>query len=125
MKTHPRTVTRRRFLQAAATASFAAPFVLRSSLRAASPNGKLSHACIGVGGMGWVDLQNFQQHPRTQIVALCDVDANSLKRAADKVPGARTYADWRELLEKEGDKIDSVNVAVPDHIRCPRRAACA
>src|SRR5213079_2275087 len=30
--------------------------------------------------------------------------------------GARVYSDWRELLEKEGDKIDSVNVAVPDHM---------
>ena len=25
------------------------------------------------------------------------------------------YADWRELLRSEGDRIDSVNVAVPDH----------
>jgi predicted dehydrogenase len=119
MKTLPSAITRRRFLQATATAGLATPFLLRSSLRAASPNGKLNHACIGVGGMGWVDLQNFQRHPRTQIVALCDVDANSLKRAAEKVPGARTYADWRELLDKEGDKIDSVNVAVPDHSHFP------
>lgn len=119
MKTHPRTVTRRRFLQVTATVGLAAPVVLRSSLRAASLNVKLNHACIGVGGMGWVDLQSFQQHSRVQIVALCDVDANSLKRAADKVPGARVYTDWRELLEKEGDKIDSVNIAVPDHSHFP------
>jgi predicted dehydrogenase len=119
MKTHSLSVSRRRFLQSTATAGFAAPFLLRSSLRAVSPNGKLSHACIGVGGMGWVDLQNFQQHPRVQIVALCDVDANNLQRAAEKVPGARTYADWRELLEKESDKIDSVNLAVPDHSHFP------
>jgi predicted dehydrogenase len=65
--------------------------------------------------MGWVDLQNFMQHPRVHIAALCDVDANSLDKAAKAVPGARTYADWRELLRKEGDLIDSVNVAVPDH----------
>ena len=29
------------------------------------------------------------------------------------------YMDWRELLEKEGDKIDSVNVTVPDHNHFP------
>lgn len=111
--------SRRRFLQTTASAGLAVPCILRSSLWAASPNGKLNHACIGVGGMGWVDLQNFQQHPRTQIVALCDVDANHLKRAAGTLPGARTYADWRELLETEGDRIDSVNVAVPDHSHFP------
>jgi len=65
--------------------------------------------------MGGSDLQNFLLHPRVQIVALCDVDANILDQAATLVPGARVYADWRELLQKEEDRIDSVNVAVPDH----------
>jgi len=102
-------------------AGLAAPFVvscrnLQPSPRAISPNGKLNHACIGVGGMGWADLQNFQQHPRVQIVALCDVDSSHLDQAARAVPGARLYSDWRELLQKEGDVIDSVNVAVPDHM---------
>ncbi len=76
----------------------------------------MSHACIGVGGMGAVDLQNFLQHQRLQIVALCDVDSAHLDAAAKLVPGARLYVDWRELLAKEGDKIDSVNIAVPDHM---------
>ena len=107
--------TRRNFLKTTALAGLAAPFVLPSGLRAAAPNSKLNHACIGVGGMGWNDLNTFLRHPRLQVVAVCDVDANSLDKAAKAVPGARTYSDWRELLEKEGDKIDSVNVAVPDH----------
>jgi predicted dehydrogenase len=113
------TLSRRRFLQSAALASAAAPFLLQSSIRAASPNGKLNHACIGVGGMGNHDFGNFLAHPKTQIVALCDVDANHLASAARQAPGARTYSDWRELLAKEGDKIDSVNIAVPDHMHFP------
>lgn len=87
--------------------------------RAISANEKLNHACIGSGGMGWVDLQNLLQHKRVQVVALCDVDANHLDKAAKAVPGARVYADWRELLENEGDRIDSVNVSVPDHMHFP------
>jgi predicted dehydrogenase len=108
-------------LRTAALGAAATPFVL--SGRAAEPepkpaaaNGNLRHASIGVGGMGAGDLQNFLQHPRVQIVALCDVDANNLDKAAKQVPGARLYSDWRELLEKEGEHIDSVNVAVPDHM---------
>ena len=108
--------SRRRFLQTTALAGLAAPFVLPSGLRAAAPNGKLNHACIGVGGMGWNDLNTFLKHPRLQVVALCDVDSNNLDKAAKAVPGARCYSDWRELLETEGDKIDSVNAAVPDHM---------
>ena len=83
------------------------------------PNSKLCHACIGVTRMGHNDLKNFLQHERVQIVALCDVDTEHLDKAAKLVPGARRYTDWRELLDKEGDKIDSVNVTVPDHMHFP------
>jgi predicted dehydrogenase len=66
--------------------------------------------------MGWGDLQNFLQHPKVEIVALCDVDSSNLDKAAKAAPRARLYTDWRELLHKEGAQIDSVNVAVPDHM---------
>ena len=108
-------LTRRHFLRATAASTLAAPLALPAVLRAASPNAKLQHACVGVGGMGANDLQNFLQHPRTQVVALCDVDENNLKAAAAKAPGACLYRDWRELLAQEGDRIDSLNLAVPDH----------
>jgi predicted dehydrogenase len=71
---------------------------------------------MGVGGLGWGDLQNFMQHPKVEIAALCDVDSQNLAKAAKAAPRARLYADWRELLSKEGEKIDSVNVSVPDHM---------
>ena len=80
-------------------------------------NGKLAHACIGVGGMmGGSDLQSLKSHPNLEIVALCDVDRGNLQKAAALVPGARTYTDWRELLASEGDRVDSLNVTVPDHM---------
>lgn len=114
-----RTLSRRRFLGSVAASTFAAPFILPSGLRAASPNSKLCHACIGVTRMGGNDLKNFQQHERVQIVALCDVDSQHLESAAKLVPDARRYADWRELFDQEGDMIDSVNVTVPDHMHFP------
>lgn len=109
--------SRRKFLRTAATAAIGVPFILESASKAfaALPKEKLRHACIGVGGMGGHDLQNFKSHPNVEIVALCDVDENILQKAAELVPGARLYTDWRELLKKEKNKIDSVNVTVPDH----------
>ncbi|MFM7181102.1 MAG: Gfo/Idh/MocA family protein [Verrucomicrobiales bacterium] len=91
-------------------------FVAMSAGRAATPNGKLNHACIGVGGIGAVDMHNFMSHANVRVVAICDVDGNRLEAAAKLVPDVRKYTDWRELLAKEGDKIDSVNIAVPDHM---------
>ncbi len=118
--------SRRNFLRVSAWAAASAPFLSScSTIPAPAPkrsfgaNEKLQHACIGVGGMGWVDLNSFIKHPRLQIVALCDVDSNHLDKAAETVPGARLYSDWRELLEKEQNNIDSMNLAVPDHMHFP------
>ena len=105
-------ITRRTLLRRAA-AGLATAAVARHGLGA---NEKLNHACIGVGGMGGGDLGCFRGHPKVQVVAVCDVDKNTLDRAAASVPGARKYNDWRELIATEGDKIDSVNVSVPDHM---------
>lgn len=109
-----RTVSRRKFLASAATVAVT-PALLLESLPSLASERMLKHACIGVGGMGGHDLQNFKSHPKVEIVALCDVDQNNLKKAAEILPGARTYTDWRELLRKERKNIDSVNVTVPDH----------
>ncbi len=112
MKNQAFTVSRRKFIQTTATAAIAAPLILESC----APRPKLRHACIGVGGMmGMNDLQNFFSHPEVEIVAICDVDENFLKKAMEVVPNARTYSDWRELLKNEAENIDSVNVTVPDH----------
>ncbi len=115
MKSNASDFSRRKFIKTAATAAIAAPFIIRCSSDKTPRNGKLNHACIGVGGMGWSDLQKFMEDPNVQIVAICDVDADNLKKASEALPGAHTYTDWRELLKKEEDNIDSVNVTVPDH----------
>jgi len=87
------------------------------TVRRIPPDGKLRHACIGVRGMmGGTDLKSFKSHPRLEIVAICDVDKNHLADAGKELPNARQYTDWREMLAKEGDQIDSVNVTVPDHM---------
>lgn len=106
--------SRRNFIRTVAGVAASAPFFLDRAF-ANTPAKKLRHACIGIGGMGGHDLQQFKSHPDIQIVALCDVDENHLKQAAQQVPGARLYTDWREMLEKEKKNIDSVNVTVPDH----------
>src|SRR6202034_893865 len=60
---------------------------------------------------------SFKSHPQVEIVAICDVDKSHLADAAkDVLPDARQYTDWRELLAREADNIDSVNIAVPDHM---------
>ena len=108
-------MTRRKLIKTAAGVALAAP----AATRAADLNSRGQHACIGVGGMGWNDFNKFRAHGKTEVVAICDVDSNRLARAAREVPDARIYSDWRELLATEGEKVDSVNITVPDHMHFP------
>ncbi len=108
-------LSRRRFLQGGASALFAGPFVT-SGMRAASPNGKLRHASFGGSGMAMSDMSALSNHEMWELAAVCDVDTRNFARVKERWPNVRVYQDWRELLEKEGDQIDSVNVSTPDHM---------
>ncbi len=106
---------RRRFLKTASSAALFPAFAPSLSM-AKSANGKLCHACVGTDGMGASDLENLASHDKLEIVALCDVDTSRMAKARKAHPQARVYQDWREMLEKEGDRIDSINVTIPDHM---------
>ncbi|HSM79148.1 MAG TPA: Gfo/Idh/MocA family oxidoreductase, partial [Bryobacteraceae bacterium] len=108
-------ISRRRFLRRAALGS-ATTLILPCSRLAFTyaANSKLSVAGIGVGGQGRGDLDNIAGSG-AEIVALCDVDQ---RRAADtfkKYPQAKTYQDFRRMLEEIDRQIDAVLVATPDH----------
>jgi predicted dehydrogenase len=106
-----RSLSRRHFLTATGTA------VLPIGKAFANPGRKVRHACIGIGGMGLGDFLEFASHPSVEIAAVCDVDMARSKEVRAKAPAAKFYQDWRDLLA--GEEIDSVNVAVPDHMHAP------
>jgi predicted dehydrogenase len=115
--------SRRRFLKTTAATLLGAPFVT-TGMRAASPNGKLRHLAFGASGMSGADMASLSNHPKWELVAVCDVDKRNFEskkfgEMKKQFPDVRFYQDWREALEKEAGKIDSVNVSVPDHMHAP------
>jgi len=103
---------KRRELLSAGVVAGAGLVVLRSGMLQAgqAPSEKLNIACIGVGGRGGADLHEVSGE---NIVALCDVNAHNLKKAADAHPKAKTYVDWRKCLDQKD--IDAVVCATTDH----------
>jgi len=101
--------SRREFIKttAASSAILGFPAITRSK----SPNGKLNVGLIGVGGRGRSHVNACRYE---DIVALCDVNANSLKGALKTAPEARTYKDLRDFFGKLED-IDAVVVATTEH----------
>ncbi|MCO6459070.1 MAG: Gfo/Idh/MocA family oxidoreductase [Pirellulaceae bacterium] len=113
----PRGLNRRTFLTQLTTAAACIPLAGASAgwSRAAAPSDRLHLACVGVGGKGWSDMleTSVGQH----VVALCDVDQQRLAKAAERFPQAKTYTDWRKLLEQKD--IDALTVSTPDHTHAP------
>ncbi len=117
--THRSNLNRRRFLQStAAGAAAISGGVWSESARAEAKaaNEKLSIACIGTANRARADIDGVKGE---DIVAFCDIDSNYLDRMKKDFPAGRAYADYRELIDKEGDKIDAVVVAVADHNHAP------
>lgn len=110
MPTTTSSSTRRRFLKSASAA--AGMTILSTGLQAASQsvNDKLNIAVVGVGGRGRANLNGVESE---NIVALCDVNAKELAKAAEQFPRARTHRDWRKCLEQKD--IDAVVCSTTDH----------
>jgi hypothetical protein len=90
----------------------------RTAPRRISANEKLNIGIIGVANQGGYDMNNVAGE---NIVALCDVDENFLAAAKRKFPAAKTYNDFRQLLNQRD--IDAVVVATPDHTHAVATAA--
>ncbi len=115
--------SRRDFLKLSATQSLAIAgaasagyFTSTAVAESKSANEKLSLACIGTANRAGDNLQDVSHE---NIVALVDVDRTYLDAALSKHKNARGYADYREMLDKEKDKIDAVVVATADHHHAP------
>src|SRR5215210_2292480 len=109
----PRRIHRRHFLMSASATAAGLLAVHRVGRAFDSPNERIRFACIGVGGKG--DSDSDQAAQCGEIAALCDIDAHRLDAKARKYPHAKTYRDFRELLDEMADRIDAVVVSTPDH----------
>ena len=108
---------RRKFLRNSAAGAAAATLAVPAFARQKSSNEKLNVAVIGVAGRGGAQLGAAGANEN--VVALCDADANRLGGAARKFPKAKTYADFRKMLEEMNKQIDAVMVSTPDHNHAP------
>jgi len=122
-------LTRRNWLRSAATLGAGSLILPRRLLFGSAANDAIHVACVGVGNIGAVNrlwLRDGFHPPKdprhrpplrdtgTRIVGLCDVDRRYLAEAKKDHPEARTWTDYRQMLEQQKE-IDAVMVSTPDH----------
>ena len=86
--------------------------ILRSgSLRGqTAPSNKLNIALIGVWGRG---TAHYNTLLKENVVALCDVNDNRTKEALQIFPKAKTYWDWRRVMDQKD--VEAVVICTADH----------
>jgi predicted dehydrogenase len=112
-----RRITRRECLKSSAAAAAALTILPAGLARGYAANEKVNVGIIGSGGRGGANLKGVADQGQN-IVALCDADRRHLDCAARNFPDAKTYVDFRQLLDKE-KSLDAVTVSTPDHCHAP------
>ena len=116
-RSNPSRLHRRRFIQATGAAALSAGVWSEVAAEESnSANNKLKILCVGTANRAAADIEGIESQ---DIVGLCDVDKNYLDRAAEKFKGAKTYADYREMIANEADTADAIVIATADHNHAP------
>src|SRR6266536_4069890 len=103
-------LNRRQFIRQTAAATGAWIVSVQAHAQRLSPNEKMNIGMIGVANRAGADLQEVSTE---NIVALCDIDDNYLAAVKEKYPSAKTYNDFRRLLDQKD--IDAMVIGTPDH----------
>ena len=100
----------------------ALPYIVPASVlgrtAGGAPSERIVMGSIGVGNMGFGDMNAFMSIPEVQVVAVCDVKKPMRDRAKEAVDAhygntdCATYNDFRELVAR--DDIDAVSIASLD-----------
>jgi predicted dehydrogenase len=79
-------------------------------------NDRIRLGIIGPGARGMEIVREAIACPNTEFVGFADVYTRRLEEAKKLVPTAKTYLDYRYLLEDKS--IDAVLIATPQHLHC-------
>ena len=78
---------------------------------------KVRIGVIGVGGMGMHHVGYMNNVEAAELTAVCDIDPARLKLAAVRAPKARSFDNYKELLDS--GLVDAVLIATPHYPHLP------
>jgi len=86
---------------------------------------KIAHpirvAILGCSGISGAHVKGYLKYiDKLRVVALCDIDAGSIKRRSESLGGvARQFTDWKVMLKEFGGEIDAVDICLPHFLHAP------
>src|SRR5688500_19275624 len=98
---------RRNFIKGTSTALagglLLGPEMIQASAKRISANDKFNIGVIGCNGMGWSNTNSFLKMTDVDLLGVCDVDSNVVKKRMKDYADLRkntpkTYTDYLELI---------------------------
>lgn len=78
---------------------------------------------VGVGNVSQLNIAGYLEHPRCDVIALCDTHVDRARMLADTWNVPRVYASLDDLLED--GQIDAVEILTPTHLHAEHVMAAA
>ena len=78
---------------------------------------KVGAAIVGLGWPGIQHLKGYIADPRSEVIAICDLDNGHAQKVATAYKIPRVYTDHLEMLENSD--IDAVSVCLPNFLHAP------
>ncbi len=87
-----------------------------------TPDRRLRVAVIGCGPIGNLHAEAISKSPHARLVAVCDVDDRRVRSTAERF-SVPAFADFNQMID--GEKLDVVSIATPDHLHVEPALAAA
>ena len=78
---------------------------------------KVRAAVVGLGWPGMQHLKGYTADPRSEVIAVCDLDETHVREVAAQHKIPNTYTNHLEMLENKD--IDAVSVCLPNFLHAP------
>ena len=82
-----------------------------------NPTTKVRAAVVGLGWPGMQHLKGYTADPRSEVIAVCDLDKKHVRQVASEHNIPNTYTSHLEMLENPD--IDAVSVCLPNFLHAP------
>lgn len=78
---------------------------------------KVRAAVVGLGWPGMQHLKGYTADPRSEVIAVCDLDEKHVRQVASEHKIPNTYTSHLEMLKNK--EIDTVSVCLPNFLHAP------
>ena len=78
---------------------------------------KVQTAVVGLGWPGMQHLKGYIADPRSEVIAVCDLDKTHAEKVAAEYKIPYIYSDHSEILENKN--IDAVSICLPNFLHAP------